>query len=367
MTDRVLKPLLEKLNTGYTASKEDILFLLEQTGKGQIRHLFQAAQQTRERFFGTQVFLYGFLYFSTHCRNNCRFCHYRSSNNRITRYRKVKTGILSAARAMADSGVHLTDLTMGEDPRYYNGDEQAFEELVDLVATVKAAVRHPVMVSFGALPDAAIRKIRRHADWFACYQETHNPDLFKTLRPGQDYNRRLTAKMTARHNGMLIEEGILTGVGESVEDIADSILWMREHHVDQARVMTFVPQPDTPLSGIKARDSLMEQKIIAVMRLVLKECLIPASLDVDGLDGLPRRLDAGANVVTSIVPAAQGLCGVANHSLDIEESRRSLNHVLPVLASRDLEAASTQAYQTWVRKRLDREKLRPDHGIKTAC
>jgi len=46
---------------------------------------------------------------------------------------------------------------------------------------------------------------------------------------------------------MLIEEGILTGGGETLDDLADSIVWVRNFKVDQAQVMTFVPQPNTPM------------------------------------------------------------------------------------------------------------------------
>jgi len=45
-------------------------------------------------------------------------------------------------------------------------------------------------------------------------------------------------------------------------------------------------------------------------------------LDVDGLAGLKQRLEAGANVVTTIVPPGRGLAGVVRHSLDIEDGKR---------------------------------------------
>jgi methylornithine synthase len=87
------------------------------------------------------------------------------------------------------------------------------------------------------------------------------------------------------------------------------------------------------------------------MRLVLPDRLIPASLDVKGLDGLKVRLNVGANVVTSVVPPEKGLTGVANHSLDIEDSRRTLDHILPVLEQCGMEAASREGYLSWLKER----------------
>jgi methylornithine synthase len=153
---------------------------------------------------------------------------------------------------------------------------------------------------------------------------------------------------------MLIEEGILTGVGESLTDLADSIVWMKDFGVDQARVMTFVPQEGTPMAAAKPQDTLKEQIIIAVMRLVLGNVLIPASLDVDGLDGLTARLVAGANVVTSIVPPDNGLAGVANHSLDIEDSRRTLELIVPILKTCGLTPGLGEDYLAWTTDRQNR-------------
>ena len=91
-----------------------------------------------------------------------------------------------------------------------------------------------------------------------------------------------------------------------------------------------------------------ELLIIAVMRLVFPDLLIPASLDVDGLTGLTQRLDAGANVVTSIIPPMAGLAGVSQSSLDIDEGNRTITCIFPVLDSIGLVPAGRGEYQTWV-------------------
>ena len=50
--------------------------------------VFAAAREARARSFGDAVFLYGFVYFSTYCRNECAFCFYRADNDESPRYRK---------------------------------------------------------------------------------------------------------------------------------------------------------------------------------------------------------------------------------------------------------------------------------------
>jgi methylornithine synthase len=101
----------------------------------------------------------------------------------------------------------------------------------------------------------------------------------------------------------------------------------------------------------KKPDPLREMLIIAVLRLAFPDRLIPASLDVDGLTGLQSRLEAGANVVTSLVPPGFGLAGVAQNSLDIADAKRTTASILPELEKLGLQSASTEDYLTWLKNR----------------
>lgn len=347
-----VKALLTALERGVVIGVSDIAWLLEQRDPQDLARLFAAARSVRQRQFGNQVFLYGFLYFSTHCRNHCRFCRYRRENTALKRYRKTREEILSAAMEMAASGVHLIDLTMGEDPDILEGTPSQIQEWVSMIRSVGKKTRLPVMISPGSVSEELLADLARAGvAWYACYQETHHDTLFDTLRPGQDYHRRLAGKYRARDLGLLVEEGILTGVGETAADVADSIDFMRRFPVDQARVMSFVPHPGIPLPRAASADRDTERVTIAVMRLVMPDVLIPASLDVDGLSGLAARLDAGANVVTSIVPPGAGLSGVAHSELDIACAGRTLAKVVPVLERCGLVPASAYDYQAWVTRR----------------
>ncbi|HJW74810.1 MAG TPA: methylornithine synthase PylB, partial [Thermoleophilia bacterium] len=152
----------------------------------------------------------------------------------------------------------------------------------------------------------------------------------------------------AARSGMLVEDGILLGVGETIADRANSILDMKDQTLAQVRVMSLVPQAGTPLAGNKTPDVLEEQLVIAALRLVMPDRLIPASLDVEGLAGLEARVEAGANVVTSIVPPSSGLCGVSQSELDIDAGLRTVAGVTEHLPALGLEAADAGEYADWV-------------------
>lgn len=333
--------------------KDVLLGLLSAKSEGERALVFGAAREARRRAFGDKVFLYGFLYLSTHCRNDCAFCQYRRSNTELERYRKPLGELLEAARLLAADGVHLLDLTLGEDPYYV--EPAGFHRLVELVSALKETTGLPVMVSPGVLSaDQLLRLREAGADWYACYQETHNRDLFARLRLEQDYARRERTRFDAAACGLLAEDGLLTGVGESAEDLADSILGMAREPLSQVRAMSYVPHESTFPSS--AGDTLEERRshellAIAAMRLAMEDRLIPASLDVDGLEGLAMRLEAGANVVTSIVPSGCGLAGVASKDLDIENQRRSVAAVVGRLGDLGIEPASPGEYRAWIERR----------------
>ncbi len=347
-----LQDILFKAENSAGLSRRNIIDLLNLEDPQQTRMLFESARKMRRRYFGKRIFLYGFLYTSTYCRNDCSFCFFRSSNPDSTRYRKAKPDILSAAKRLSESGVHLIDLTMGEDPAIFNDGGDGFEQLVDLVVTLKKTTGLPVMISPGVMTAAQLKMLEQAGvSWYACYQETHTRRLFAQLRPQQNFDTRMASKNNAHSNGLLIEEGLLCGVGETLDDIAHSLTVMKDLQADQIRAMTFIPQPGTPMAAISPVGAHRETILTAVMRLVFPHLLIPASLDVDGIDGLKRRLDAGANIVTSIVPPGAGLAGVARQSLDIEDGRRTVSEVTRVLATCGLEAGTQAEYGHWIAKR----------------
>ncbi|MDR2698111.1 MAG: methylornithine synthase PylB [Candidatus Methanoplasma sp.] len=339
--------IIERAKGNAGISRDDIAELLSVRRESDIAELFSAARSVRDRVFGNKVFVYGFVYFSTFCRNNCAFCYYRRTND-LPRYRKTADEVLALSGSLKDAGINLVDLTMGEDPFMCAAD---YSEFLEIVRRVRDDVDISIMVSPGAVPEGSFSKFREAgADWFACYQETYNRDLFSRLRLEQDFDNRLNQKIWARKAGLLSEDGIMVGLGETLEDRADSIIKMGSLGCEQIRAMTFVPQKGTPMESMRPPEPLDELISIAVMRLLFPDRLIPASLDVEGIAGLKSRLDAGANVITSVVPPHEDLAGVAQHELDIDNGRRSVEHVLRMLDEMGKKAASNTEYEGLLRR-----------------
>ncbi len=348
----MISDILASITPGTVPDLDQVEALMSAEGRD-IDLLFEHAREAREKEFGNRVYTYGFVYFSTYCRNNCTFCYYRKSNGEIPRYRKTKEEIVQLAGSLKDSGINLADLTMGEDPMMY---DNGYENLLDVISAVHRDVGISIMASPGALPSEMFPKVRQAgADFYACYQETYNEELFAKLRLHQDFGVRLDQKISSRKAGLLAEDGMMVGLGETVRDRAYSILRMGELGCEQIRAMTFVPQDGTPLMNSGTCDTVEELKAIAVMRILFPDRLIPATLDVEGISGMKTRLDAGANVVTSIVPPRKNLAGVAQHELDIENGNRSVESVFAHIEEGGYRVATSQEYRQFIEDR--RRKL----------
>jgi methylornithine synthase len=330
-----------------TLSPELIALLLEEgeaAAEARVA-LFAHAARIRSETSGDKIFLYGFVYFSTWCRNNCNFCYFRRDNH-IERYRKSFEEIMDTAERLVESGVALIDLTMGEDPEYGHDD---FSLPIALVREVKARMGAPIMISPGVVPLRTVRAFAEAgADFFALYQETHNRSLFAKLRIEQDYDERMDCKLEAKAAGMHIEEGVLTGVGETPEDLHDSLMAMGRIGAGQMRAMSFVPQPGSPMEGHAKGDRNTELVFIALLRILYPHALIPATLDVDGMAGLAPRIRAGANVVTSIVPPRSGYQGVAQSELDIDSGARTVAEAAAMLKALGLRTATMDEYRAYL-------------------
>ena len=337
----MIDDILERASKGM-ATVDDAERLMGLTDKDDIEALFAEARRVRDKEFGRSVFTYGFVYFSTYCKNNCNFCYYRRSNGEIGRYRKSIEEIVQLAGSLKDAGINLADLTMGEDPVMY---ADGYKRLLETISAVHDEVVIPIMASPGALPREMFPAVREAgADWYACYQETYNRELFESLRIEQDYDARLGQKVWAMEAGLLAEDGMMIGLGESVRDRAETIVRMGTLGCQQIRAMTFVPQEGTPMQSNEPLGASDELKAIATMRIFFPDRLIPCSLDVEGIAGLRTRLAAGANVITSIVPPNRNLAGVAQHELDIENGNRSVEHVFEAIEAEGYSHAPTSDY-----------------------
>ena len=155
-----------------TVAQDCLRELFSRTARGGDEELFRQAREARANCWGDRVFVYGFLYLSTFCRNDCAFCQYRRSNAEEQRYRKSLQELREAGLRLAEDGVHLLDLTLGEDPYFVEGE--GFSRLEEMVAVLHRETGLPIMVSPGVITAEQLSRLTQENDELRAQLEQAN-------------------------------------------------------------------------------------------------------------------------------------------------------------------------------------------------
>ena len=107
--------------------------------------------------------------------------------------------------------------------------------------------------------------------------------------------------MDLKELGYEVGSGSLVGLpGQTLESLADDLLFFQKLPVDMAGIGPFIPHPHTPLGTEKADGHFeLALKMMAIMRLLLPDINIPATTAMETLNPRGRllALQCGANVV----------------------------------------------------------------------
>lgn len=345
------------INKETVLTEKDMYSILSLEDEESLKNLFFLSSEIKKHFFSNKLFLYSFIYFSTYCKNNCSFCNYCSKNN-IKRYRLSFEELSHICTTIKNKSIHMIDLTMGEDMYFYENEDI----LINYIKISKKITNLDIMLSPGVIDKRLLPKIKDAGTlFFALYQETYNRKLFTTLRQNQSFDKRNNLRTLAKKNGFLVEDGILTGICENEHDeknmIIESIKEMKKQNLDQLRVMTFEPQKGTKFENKKQKSELIELKTIALLRLLFPDILIPASLDINGIEGMKKRIFAGANVVTSIIQQDSKLDGVVNFDKNIkyDERKRDIDTVIKALNTLNMIPATISDFKNYIHGREKNE------------
>ena len=259
--------------------------------------LFENARQVRERSYGKDVYLRGLIEFTNYCRCDCRYCGIRRSNTAAQRYRLSREQILDCCEEGYGLGFRTFVLQGGEDMAYSDG------QICELVSSIKSRYGDcAVTLSIGERKRESYRAyFDAGADRYLLRQETSDPAHYRYLHPEQQtIENRKRCLWDLREIGYQVGCGIMTGSpGQTTEHIIEDLLFMKELSPQMIGIGPFIPHKDTPFAREKAgtlQDTLI---LLAVIRLMMPDVLLPATTALGTIDplGRERGLLAGANVI----------------------------------------------------------------------
>jgi biotin synthase len=234
--------IVERLEATATASRAELALLLG-AQESPAAALYAAADRVRAAAVGDDVHLRGLIEFSNYCRRNCLYCGLRRGRRGLSRYRMTPQEIMETAHRAADLGFRTLVLQSGEDAGFPPA------ALAAVVRNIKAECDVAVALSVGELPVQDYRLLREAgADRYLLRIETSIPNLYRELHPDSDWHRRLLCLHSLRSLGYQVGSGVIIGLpGQTIEMLADDLLFLQGLDLDMIGVGPFIPHPSTPL------------------------------------------------------------------------------------------------------------------------
>lgn len=287
-----MKSLINKAKTTHDLTRDEILSILKDDSINE--YLFSVADKVRKEYIGDEVYLRALIEFSNICRCNCVYCGIRRDNENVKRFRLTKDEILSLANFAIQSGYKTIVFQSGEDA-YFTA-----EMLAEIIKEIKKS-DIAVTLSIGERSFEEYKLLKEAgADRFLLRIETTNPVVYKKMHPNMTLENRKRCLFDLKKLGYETGTGSLIGLPEqSVEDLADDILFYKELDADMIGIGPLIVHVDTPLKGQVDGDFILALKVMAITRLLLPNINIPATTAMETLveNGRLKALQSGANVV----------------------------------------------------------------------
>jgi len=288
-----MKKISKKVLMGATLSRGEFVYLLGLKDSPDRKALFRLANAVRHDNVGETVFVKGIIEFSNYCKRDCAYCGIGASC-KIKRYRMRPDEIVKVAIDSAKHGIDTIILQSGEDPFYTT------DVLIDIIKKIRNRTRRPVSLSIGERTPKEFELFKKAgASKYLLKQETVNPCIFKSVH-GSDYEVRISLLKTLVELGYIAGGGDIIGLpGQTLGDIADDIIFMRDIGVKMAGIGPFIPTQNTPLENYPSGSADVTLNAYACTRLAIPTIFLPTTTALGTIDpGLQYEgFEAGCNVI----------------------------------------------------------------------
>ncbi|MFW5786923.1 MAG: [FeFe] hydrogenase H-cluster radical SAM maturase HydE [Halanaerobiales bacterium] len=291
-----MKNIIAKLYKRNELKRDELIYLLENLNDFWKDKLFKLSQKAVIENYGRKIFLRGLLEFSNYCHNDCLYCGLRKSNTNVSRYRLSLNEIINSFEIAAKLGYKTLVLQSGED-KYFTDDR-----LISIISQIKSRYTDvAVTLSIGERSYQSYQKLfEAGADRYLLRHETVNDKQYNNFHPDMNFKNRVKCLINLDDIGYQTGAGFIVGLpGQTIESIADNLLFLKKHDLDMVGLGPLIPHPDTPLAGCSRGSVEMTLVCYALTRLLLPKTLIPATTALNTLDerGWEKGIRAGANVV----------------------------------------------------------------------
>ena len=295
--DKTSSELLRLLSEKHHLSLSSYEKILEERTEADEELAHRLARECTEKYYGRGVYTRGLIEFTNYCKNNCHYCGIQRGNQEVERYRLSKEEILSCCEEGYRLGFRTFVLQGGEDPYFTD------EKIVEIVQAIKKAFPDcAVTLSIGEKSRASYEKyFLAGADRYLLRHETADKEHYQYLHPKElSWENRMRCLKDLKEIGFQVGCGFMVGSPhQTVKTLAKDLYFIQEFQPDMCGIGPFIPQHATRFAKEKAgslKDSLF---LLALLRLIKPNLLLPATTALGTIDEHGRELGilSGANVL----------------------------------------------------------------------
>lgn len=288
--------IIDELYNKAEASYEELLFVLNNIDDKSKEYLIEKSNAVRMKTYGNKVYLRGLIEFTNYCSRNCNYCGIRSGNLKADRYRLSLSEILECVDIGDKLGYKTYVLQGGEDP-YFTDDR-----MVEMITKIKGKYpNNAITLSLGERSYKSYKKMfDAGAERYLLRHEIATKSLYEKLHPNSSFENRRKCLSDLKEIGYQVGSGFMVGVpGQNNADLVNDLMYIKELNPHMCGIGPFIPHKDTPLKDEKGGTLEITIILIALLRLLIPDVLLPATTSLGTINPLGRELGikAGANVV----------------------------------------------------------------------
>ncbi|MGC9209117.1 MAG: 7,8-didemethyl-8-hydroxy-5-deazariboflavin synthase subunit CofG [Nitrososphaeria archaeon] len=301
-----------------------------------LRRLLLVASEIRDSSKGNTI-TYSpkiFIPLSNLCSDRCLYCAYRKEPENGGGYIEIEEAV-SLFKAGASLGCTEALIMSGERPERRYEEARSFLKARNVKSTAEyarqiaeIALQHGLLphINIGLLSEEEMLMLKEVSASMGLMLESTSERLLDKdgphrFSPSKNPHLRLRMIESAGKLKIPFTTGILIGIGERPEDVADSLLAIRSlnekyGHIQEVIIQPFRPERGTPMENAREPPLEFVQRVIAVARIVLG-----ARMNIQAPPNLVpcwKIVEAGANDLGGISPLTSDLVNPAYPWPDIQ-------------------------------------------------
>ena len=224
------------------------------------------------------------------CNNDCGYCNFKkTAEDKDVTLLKTKEEVLASLKEAEKYGCKEALFTFGEDADREKAvqiklKELGYTNMVDYVCDIcKMTLEETDLLPHtngGNFSYEALQKLKEVNASMGMMLENSSERLMKTIAheksPGKDPKRRLETIANAGKLKIPYTTGILIGIGETKEEIADSLLAIRDlydkyGHIQEIIIQNFTSTPEIRMCDMEEPTLLDMIRTVAAAKLLFKD------------------------------------------------------------------------------------------------